>query len=275
MTDSIKNILRYSDKDLDFLVETTSPNVRDKERLKQVLRNDEDFRTRYVADDKVFAKLMDDDEILLKISPALFFEILIRRAAIDLEGVGYTLERSSSVRVPVFDTQEVLELLSRDSLILYLSEMLSSFTRIESYSLSFRIRKGVWKKFRFNDLDIQSLMAFCDVVEPEFRLGFYKRIADICLFMLGIYSEFTERDYRYPFSGHVRPHHPGKTRISPEEYEKEGQRFYGLAAEHDTARAGGLSEVFQTLCDHFQKAQKPLNFIAEHYLRYRREMVFV
>ncbi len=270
-----KKALRFSDNDLDFLVKTISPEVKDRERLKQVLQQDEDFRNQYVADEKVFAKLMGDDEILLKISPALFFEILLRRAATDLEGVGYTLERSSAMKVPVFDTREVVDLLSRESLLVYLAEMLSSFTRIESYALSFRIRKGVWRKIRFNDMDIHSLMAFCDVVEPEFRLGFYKRIADICLFMLGIYSEFAEQDYRYPFSGHVRPNLRGKTRISPEEYEKEGQRFYGLAAEHDAARAGGLSEVFQTLHEHFQKAKKPLNFISEHYLQYKREMVFI
>jgi len=94
--------LRQTEADLDFLVETASPEVRDKERLKQILRHDEDFRSTYVADDKVFGRLMDDDEIFLKISPTLFFEILLRRAAADLEGVGYTFEKSSSMKVPVF-----------------------------------------------------------------------------------------------------------------------------------------------------------------------------
>lgn len=268
-------VLRYVEGDLDFLVETAAPEVRDKERLKQILRQDEDFRSKYVADDKVFGRLMDDDEILLKISPTLFFEILLRRAATDLEGVGYTFEKSSSMRVPVFDTQDVVELLSQESLLIYLAEMLSSFTRIESYSVSLRVKKGGWNKIRFNDLDIRSLMALCDVVENTFRLGFYKRIADICLFMLGIYPDFAERDHRYPLSGQVRPSLPDRARISPEEYEREGQRFYRLAAEHDSAKQGELSEVFWTLHDHFQKAKKPLNFIAEHYLRYKRESFFM
>ena len=275
MPNTTFSTLRDVDRDLDFLVESASPEVRDKERLKQILRQDEDFRGKYVADDKVFRKLMDDDEILLKISPRLFFEILLRRAATDLEGVGYTFEKSSSMKVPVFDTQEVVELLSQESLLIYLAEMLSSFTRIESYALSFLVRKGVWKKIRFNDLDIHSLMALCDVVENALRLGFYKRIADICLFMLGIYPDFAERDHRYPFSGQLRPNLPGRTRISPEEYQREGQRFYRLAAEHDSAKQGELSEVFWTLHDHFQKAKKPLNFIAEHYLQYKRESFFI
>jgi len=267
--------LRQTEADLDFLVETASPEVRDKERLKQILRHDEDFRGKYVADDKVFGRMMDDDEIFLKISPTLFFEILLRRAAADLEGVGYTFEKSSSMKVPVFDSRDVVELLSQESLLIYLAEMLSSFTRVESYAVSFRIRKGFWKKIRFNDLDIHGLMALCDVVEDPYRLGFYKRIADICLFMLGIYPDFAEREHRYPFSGQVRPKLPGRARISPEEYEREGQRFYRLAAEHDSAKQGELSDVFWALHDHFQKAKKPLNFIAEHYLQYKRESFFM
>jgi len=63
--------------------------------------------------------------------------------------------------------------------------------------------------------------------------------------------------------------------ISPEEYEKEGRRFYKLAAEHQSARELDLSEIFWTLHGNFQKAKKPLNFIAEHYLNYKRQKCFV
>ena len=81
--------------------------------------------------------------------------------------MGYTFERTSNMKVPVFDTKDVLELLTKESLLGYLAEMLSSFTRIESYAISFRARQGTWKKIRFNDLDIHSLMSFCEVVENE------------------------------------------------------------------------------------------------------------
>ncbi|UCG65220.1 MAG: hypothetical protein JSW12_21940 [Deltaproteobacteria bacterium] len=267
--------LRLSDRDLDFLVDTASPEVTNKPKLKQIIREDEDFRNSFVTDDKVFRKLMDDEEISLKISPTLFFEVLLRKAVKDLAGVSYTVERTSTMRIPVFDTKEVVEILTKESLLLYLADMLSSFTKIESYAISFRVGKGIWKKIRFNDLDIHSLMSLCGAVEDEYRLGFYKRIADICLFILGIFPDYAERDYRYPFSGQLRPQIRGKVKISPEEYEKEGRRFYKLAAEHQSARELNLSEVFWTLHGNFQKAKKPLNFITEHYLNYKRQKCFV
>jgi hypothetical protein len=36
--------------------------------------------------------------------------------------------------------------------------------------------------------------------EDEYRLAFYKRIADICLLTLGIFPDFAAQNYRYPLS---------------------------------------------------------------------------
>ena len=72
---------RLSDRDLDFLAENASPEIKDKSRLKQIIQEDGDFRNSYVGDEKVFRNIMEDEEIFLKISPALFFEVLLRRAA--------------------------------------------------------------------------------------------------------------------------------------------------------------------------------------------------
>jgi hypothetical protein len=110
-----------------------------------------------------------------------------------------------------------------------LADVLSSFTRVESAILSIPVGKGIWKKIRFNNLDIHSMMSICDVVEEEYRLGLDKRIADICLFILGIFPAYAERDYRYPSSGEVRPHLRAKFRISPEDYERLGITFIILA----------------------------------------------
>ncbi|MBI5966241.1 MAG: hypothetical protein HY882_00085 [Deltaproteobacteria bacterium] len=267
-------IWQLSARDLDFLVETVSPEVKNKERLKQIIREDEDFRNSFIGDEKVFRRLMDEEETFLKISPPLFFEILLRKAAHELEGVSYTVEKTSTMKIPIFDTKEVAELLNNEPLLLYLADMLSSFTRIESYTIPILIRKGIWEKIRFNDMDVLSLMSFCQMVDDEYRLGFYKRIADICLFILGIFPDYAERDYRYLFSGQVRPHIRGKLRISPQDYAEEGRKFYKLAAEHPAARELELSEIFWALHREFQKAKKPLNFIAEHYIQYRRYKFF-
>ena len=85
-----------------------------------------------------------------------------------------------------------------------------------------RAGKGFWKKIQFNDLDIQSLMSLCEVVEEAYRLGFYKRIADICLFVLGIFPDFAEPKDRYPVSGQDRPRLSFKGTLRSEDYEEEG-----------------------------------------------------
>ena len=266
--------LSLSQQDLNFLVETVSPGVADKAGLKRIIQEDADFRNKYVGDEKVFRTVINDDQALLKISPTMFFEILLRKAARDLSVARFTLEKTLTMTIPVFDTDELAALLAEESMLTYLAEMLSSFTRIESYAVSFRIRKGVWRKIRFNDLDIRSLMSFCEIVDDSYRFGLYKRIADVCLFMLGVFPEYTVQNYRYPLSGKLRPAVGSNPRINPEDYEKEGRRFYKLAAEHASARELELQDVFRTLHENFQKAKKPLNFIAENYLQYRRQMIF-
>ena len=266
--------LRLTDQDLNFLIEAAAPDVGDKSKLKRIIRKDDDFCSSFIDDQKVFRRLMDDDQSFLKISPTLFFEVLLRNATRELSQMGYTLEKAGSMQIPVFDTPELVELLNQQSFVTYLADMLSSFTKIESYTVSFRIREGIWKKIRFNDMDIKSLIRFSEVVADEYRLGLYKRIADVCLFVLGIFPDYAERSYRYPFSGETRPKIPGSARISPEEYEKRGRQFYRLAAEHQSAAELSMSDVFRALHENFQKAKKPLNFIAEYYLGTKRHALF-
>lgn len=266
--------LQLSDRDLDFLIEAAASGVADKANLKQILPEDEDFRNSFVSDEKVFNRLMADEETFLKISPSLFFEILLRKAVSDFSKASYTLEKTRSMSIPVFDTQDLVELLNDPSIVAYLANMLSTFTRIESYTVSFRIRKGFWKKIRFNDMDITSLIRFSEAIEDEYRLNLYKRIADVCLFILGIFPDYAERSYRYPLSGKIRPQIGASAKISPEEYEQKGQQFYRLAAEHQVAVEMDLSDVFWALHENFQKAKKPLNFIADYYLTTKRHSLF-
>jgi hypothetical protein len=273
---TIRKISRYrlSEQDLDFLIESKLPEVSDKLKLRQILREDEDFRRTFISDEKVFHRLMADDEIFLKISPALYFEILLRRTAQDLGKISYTIEKKRNMHIPVFDTNTLVNFLAQEHLLVYLADMLSSFTKVESYAISFRLRKGIWKKIRFNDMDIQSLKGFCEAVDDEFRFGFYKRIADICLFILGIFPDSVEQKYRYPFSGEIRPKFGRDLQISPEEYTKEGRKFYKLAAEHYSAEELELTDVFWALYENFDHARKPLNFIADQYLKYQRKFLF-
>ena len=53
------------------------------------------------------------------------------------------MEKSGTMKIPIFDTQEVAGLLSREDLLFYLADMLSSFTRVESYVIPVKIRDEI------------------------------------------------------------------------------------------------------------------------------------
>ena len=171
-----------TDADLDFVVGEAAPSALDKERLKRLIQQDEDFRRALVGDERVFQRVTSDEEVFLRVSPALYFEVLLRRALQELEVASHTVERAGRQSIPVFDTQEVVELLARPDVLEALAQWLASFTRIRSYTMAVRVRRGILRRIRYNDMDIDSLLRLCTTAEEEQRLGFYKRIADVCLF---------------------------------------------------------------------------------------------
>ena len=72
--------MRFTERDFEFLVETRSPEVSDKWKLKQILREDADFRNAFISDEQIFRRLMHDDHILLKISPTLYLLFLYQKS---------------------------------------------------------------------------------------------------------------------------------------------------------------------------------------------------
>ncbi len=261
--------VRYTDADLGFLVETAAPEVSDKARLRKLIRVDEDLLNAFIEDENTSRKIMTDQEVFLKISPRLYFEILLRRTRRELEGASHTIERSGTKIIAVFDTKEVVDLLYRKDILIYLADMLASFVKVEDYTIFYPTERETWREISFSDLDIDSLIVFSESVDEESRLGFFKRIGDICLFILGLFPEYVRATHRYPFSGELRPQPAGRVIRSLEDYEEEGRRFYQMAAEHPAVRSNELSEVFNLLHENFSTAKKPLNFIANHYLHYR------
>ncbi|MEE8442280.1 MAG: hypothetical protein V3S37_00900 [Dehalococcoidia bacterium] len=274
MTETTYNLFNLSEADLEFVVNTAAPGADDKEHLKRLVQKDEAFRKTLVGDEKVFQRAMADEELFLKISPPLYFELLLRRALKDLEVATHTVERTGKQRIPVFDVRDVVGLLGRSEVLDYLVQMLASFIRIHSQTVVVRVRKGIRRRVRYNDMDIDSLMHFAGMVDEEHRFAYYKRIADACLFVTGVFPEYVFYDYRYPGSEQVRPAAAGRLRRSLEEYEETGRRFYGLAERHPTAHILRLSEVFGLLREHFVSARKPLEFMSTHYLHAHRRQLF-
>ena len=174
-----------TDKDLDFIVDHAAPGSGGRSGLKRLVVTDDEFRKALIGDERVFLAVTSDEEILLKLSPHLYFEVLLRRAHLDLESATHTLEQTGRDRVPVFDAREVSTFLGKANVLVYLADMLASFTRVHSYTVPVRMRRGIRRKVRYSDMDVDSLVGMCASADEESRFAFYKRIADLCLLIRG------------------------------------------------------------------------------------------
>ena len=81
MAESDPNRLDFTIADLQFVIEEAGSGSLDPERLKQMVRDDSSFRNVLMSDEKVFNRVVfSEDEELLRISPVLYFDVLLRRA---------------------------------------------------------------------------------------------------------------------------------------------------------------------------------------------------
>ena len=275
MAESDPNEIGLTITDLEFVVEEIGPGSLDPQRLKQLIRDDSSFRNTLISDNKVFNRVVSsDDEELLRISPVLYFDVLLRRALKDLAQESHTLERSGRETVVVFDTNEVINLLSNDSVIDYLADMMTSFTKVESYVIPVRIRRGKWRRVRFNDMDIDNLVNLSASVDESQQFRYFKRIADVCLFVLGIFPNFDQSSNRNAFKSVKFSGISHRGRRTVEEYTDIGRQFYRTAGDHRLVDATGLAEPLNLLRDNFGIAQKILNIISDRYLRFSRNRIF-
>jgi hypothetical protein len=262
--------LSFPERDILFMVETLLPQRNDKRHMVEMIKDDESFVEAMLGDQKLFDRVMGEESILLQITPKLFFSVVLHRARKDLRQASYTIELRARQKIPVFDTDRVVELLSDRTVCDYLADMLASFTRVQGFTWPVRVRKGIWYKHRFSDLDVDSLIRLCQSLEEPHRFSFYKRIADVCLFITGMFPEHVQGQEYWP---------PGQSRRRKrkrdlEDYEEEGRQFYRLAAEHEGAAIMQLSQVLETLAGSFTLAEKPLTFLSEHYLLARKHTLF-
>ena len=198
-------LFRFTDKDLDFIVSHAARGSGEPGRLKRAIVEDDKLRAAMVSDDSLFERVMNDDEVFLRVSPTLYFEILLRKAHSELEVATYTLETSVRENIPVFDTDKVLEFMKRPGIVEYLATMMASFMKIQSYVVPVRVRRGVRRRVRYNDMDVDSLIKFASHADPMERFRYYKRIGDVCLFVSGVFPGHTHRDYQQMVGGKPSP----------------------------------------------------------------------
>jgi hypothetical protein len=260
--------------DLRFVVETLVPERGDPEHVIGLLQDDEALLDAMLEDDRLFQELMSNEEIFVSVSPDFFFKVLMLHARRDLEREVFTIERRNQQKVVLFDANRVVDLLANAAMCDYLAEMLASFTRIHSLTIPIRVRPGIWHRIRVNDLDVDSLVRYAQILDEEHRFGIYQRIGDACLFLTGIFPEYIEACQRYPQSRQPRLRLGGSLLQDLEDFESYGRTFYRLAARDQVAQLRGLRELLTTLSEQFILAEKPLAFLAERYLSLHKHRLF-
>jgi hypothetical protein len=261
-------------RDALFIVDTLMSPRANREQMADRLVADEARLETMIDDNRLFERLMKEENILLQISPWLFFSVLLRRARRDLEQEGFTVEQRGRQKVVLFDTDRVVQLLAQEPVRDYLATMLASFTRIENVTVLAEVRPGAWRAYRTNELNIEGMLRYSQTLDRAFRFAPYQRIADACLFLAGMFPEYIHGQHRYPLSGQLRPRMRSRLCQTLEDYEAYGRAFYRKAAEHELARRQELDQVLTTLSQNFILAEKPLAFLTNRYLQFARHTLF-
>ncbi len=261
----IKVMLYLNESDLRFLVETVATNRRDYDHIVNLVRGKEDLIEPMLEDPKLMQRLFRDEEAFVRISPHLLFSVLLRRVRMDLEKETYVFEvESGGKRIPVFEAPAVAELLSDKQICDYLAQMLASFVRTNSGVIYWRER-GAWHRRQFSDIDIDDMMELARIIDPEMRPALYRRIADLALFLSGIFPDHATRLA-------ARPTTLVSTRRTLKDYEQQGKRFYRVAErETDQEQA---RPILATLAEQFILARRALNSLSDRYLKTYRGQYF-
>jgi|BEDMetMinimDraft_2_1075160.scaffolds.fasta_scaffold13265_2 hypothetical protein len=231
-----------SDRDLEFIAPGQAEAMRRDPRILEVA----------LDDPRLFARLAEDREAILKVSPFLLFQVLMRQAVRQLRATRFTVERTGfRQRVAVFDAHEVRQFLEEPEVVDYLAELLASFTRVRSGANWYRTKRG-WRRRRFSELDLRSLEGLEAEAGPEDRYYLDRRIAEVALFLLGVFPDAMQR-----------PRLHGRT---PEEVEVIGATRYERASLHPLAARSGEAALLGSLARRFRVARKALNFLTDQFL---------
>lgn len=265
---------RLTPGDARFIVETLLPGRADQDLIVERLQGDEPRLETMLDDEQLFRRIVGEKDILLQISPWLFFTLLLRRTWRDLEREAFTVEQRSRQKVILFDADQVVRLLAQGPVRAYLATMLASFTRVESVTMLVEVKKGRWRGYRTHEFDLDGMIRYSQTLDEPFRFAPYKRIGDVCLFLSGMFPEAIDRQTRPSQNSRPQSRKRGSVFQKIEDYEAYGRSFYRLAAQHEQARREGMAEVLATLSEGFILAEKPLSFLATRYLQFIRHNLF-
>jgi hypothetical protein len=242
------------------------------------LRRDPAALERVLADPRVFEVIFGAEGLAAReaviASPFLAFAVAVHRAAADLAEARYVAERSAArQRVPVFDAPELREFLGSGERRLFLTELLTSFTRVTSGR--YRVSGGGRSRTRrFSELDPVRLAGLLDAVPEESRPGIYRRLGDVALFLSGVFPDYVAGRAFGPVNAarllraaQVPAGERERLAATPdlELLEHLGTRWYRAALALAPVRTSGLAVVGE-VADRFRQARRVLNHVADRYL---------
>ena len=266
---------KFSSADLRFLADILYDNTHKRRHFLDYIQRDLQALDQILNQEKLLHQLALQDNLFVRISPYLYFEILLRRSLRDIQRENYILETVGfqNKKIPVFDQQKVLEVLSPDMVKDYLVELLVSFIRVNNYTIYIRRGKGIYFKKTISDFDLDVLVEMAKEVEEPYHFFFLRRAGDIALFISGIFPENL-------FGGQNTINYSSRSRWihhlvnRGKELERRGKILYQKASESILAQEYGLDSVLQFLSVNFPFTKKPLNVMPDRYLCFRKYDIF-
>ena len=131
------------------------------------------------------------EEPFLRASPFLVFAVAVHRCSAELREAAFVHEwLGPRQRVAVFDVEGLRSFLADPARRLFLAELLASYTHVTSGSVLVQTRRG-WRRRRFSELDPLRLASLLEVVPEAERVGVYRRLGDLALFLTGVFPDHT------------------------------------------------------------------------------------
>jgi hypothetical protein len=205
------------------------------------------------------------------ISPFLLFAAAVHRTAADLAAHPYAPERTAPrLRVPVFDSAELIAYLATPYHRLFLAELLASFARASSGFTVVDTPHGPRRR-RWSDTDPARLAVLLESVPAPQRPGVWRRLGDLALFLGGVFPDAAERtapDHEQALRLARRTgvaEEPGSQLGAADLLEWLGSRWYLLAADNAVIRTDA-SALLRQHAEHFHHARRVLNAATDRYL---------
>ena len=221
-------------------------------------------------------------------SPFLVFSVAVHGVARDLAGATLTTEwLGPRTRLPVFDTPTMREFLDDADRRLYLSQLLTSFTRVAGWTQWTHTNRG-WRRNHFSELDPVQLAQFATMVSDAERPGVWRRLGDLSLFLTGVFPDHTAKKQ---LSSVNEQRLRRLTQLSSDEhggdlpsavsnlgavglFELVGERAYRSAVQGVPRPLTQSMRVVDDIARRFRMARRVLNLVTDRYLFPMRAQFF-